>query len=83
MSEEIKTMTVDDLIARLTQFPSDTKVFFSSDAEGNGYNTLSAENVEISAEDKSIIFYPMLERLYYDQVFPKLWEKEAEEDHDV
>lgn len=79
----MKTLTVDELIARLTQFPSNTKVYISSDSEGNGYGTLSAENVEISAADNAIILYPAQERLDYDDVFPKQYELESEIDRDV
>lgn len=75
---ELKTYTVDELVAYLTQFPSDTKIVISSDSEGNDYGTITADSFEHSKLDKTVAIYPAQERLDYDDVFPKAWE--AEED---
>lgn len=85
MSDDIKTLTVDELIAYLTHFPQDTKVFLSRDSEGNGFGTLNNQGwgAEYHKEDSAMVLFPNQEGLEYDDVFPKFWESEEEkESHD-
>jgi hypothetical protein len=70
---DIETLTVDELIAHLTKFPHDTKVFISSDTEGNGFGSISA-SFDDMRDDKAIIIYPAQERLEIDEICPKWWE---------
>lgn len=76
MSDRAKTLTVDDLIARLTKFPSDTKIYISRDEEGNGYGSIGFESFEYGRLDKSIVIYPIVEHLEYDEVFPLQYEQD-------
>lgn len=79
MSSPIKTYTIDELIARLTAMPSDTKVFLSRDEEGNGYGTITQDSFSFHQEDKSLIIYPIQEGLEFDDVAPLAYERENEE----
>jgi len=76
---EIKTLTIDELTAIFTKYPSDTKIFISSDEEGNGYGTIAADSIEHASADGALILYPAQERLEYDEILPKQWEQESEE----
>lgn len=75
--DEIKTLTVDELIALLTKFPHDTKVYMSRDSEGNGFGTISNSEMarEYHVEDKSLALFPMQEYIEFDAIFPKTWEE--------
>jgi hypothetical protein len=79
---EIKTVTVDELVAMLTKYSPDTKIYISRDSEGNGFGTLSANGlgVEECPQDNAIALFPMQEHLEYDEIFPKTYEEE-ENDH--
>lgn len=66
----VKTLTVDELIAQLSKYPQDTKVFMSSDTEGNGYGSVNTY-VDYMPEDKTIILFPAQERLDVDEICPK------------
>ena len=79
MAEQAKTLTVDELIAQLMKFPQDTKVYMSSDTEGNGYGTLGAGCFSEEPLDKAIILFPYNERLEYDEICPN---ESAAEDQD-
>lgn len=72
--------TVKELKAILENYPDDYTVYMSSDQEGNSYGGISEDSIEDSELDTVIVFYPSPERLEYDEVFPKEWEKESEED---
>lgn len=78
--DRVKTLTVDELISVLMKYPQDTKIYMSRDEEGNGYGTLAADGIGSSRLDKAIILYPISEGLEYDDIFPKQWEKDSEED---
>lgn len=73
----LQTLTIDELIAYLTNFPHDTKVFISSDSEGNGFGTLSTAGTctEYHENDKSIVLFPARERLDFDEIFPNEWDR--------
>lgn len=68
--DKSKTLTVDELIAQLMKFPHDTKVFMSSDDEGNGYSTLSHDSFSAEKLDNAVILFPNAERLEYDEICP-------------
>lgn len=67
---QAKTLTVDEVVARLMKFPSDTKIYMSSDSEGNGYSTLDATSFSVEPKDKAIVLFPALERLEFDEICP-------------
>jgi len=67
----IKSYTIDELIAHLTKFPSDTKIFMSRDQEGNGYGSISNNSFEYNKVDEALVIFPALERLEFDEICPK------------
>ncbi len=75
--DEIKTLTVDDVVARLIKLPHDTKIFMSRDSEGNGYGTLNETSFSVEPLDNAIILFPNVEYLEYDEICPN--ESEAED----
>lgn len=77
------TITVKELIEELKKFPEDAVVYTARDEEGNGYNTVSEDSIEYGELDKAIVLYPVREHLDYDDVFPKAWEKENDDDRSV
>lgn len=79
----MNSITVKELIKQLQDYPEDAEVFMSSDTEGNGYSTIGGESFDYGALDKAVIIYPERERLDYDEVCPKEWEKENDEDRSV
>ena len=76
------SITVKELIKQLQEYPEDAEVFMSGDTEGNDYGTIGNGSFDYVALDKSIIIFPDRERLDYDEVCPKTWDKESEEDED-
>lgn len=70
--------TVKDLAKFLRGFPAETQVFISQDSEGNGFGTTSDQAYEYSPDDKAVILFPVRERLDFDEVMPKAWEKQSE-----
>ena len=77
------SITVKELIKQLEDFPEGAEVFMSSDTEGNSYSTIGSESFDYGALDKAVIIYPERERLDYDEVSPKEWERENEDDRSV
>ena len=84
---EIETsITVKELVKILKTFSDDTKVFMSSDSEGNSYSTIDKKYAYGVTEDElSIILYPFKDHLDYEQIDGKAqemydrFEKEFEE----
>lgn len=63
------TITTKELVKILNQFPLDTKVFLSSDSEGNSFSTLNERmSFEMTQNKKSIIIIPFQEGLEYDDL---------------
>lgn len=79
MATKVKTFTVDELIAQLSKYPSDTKVFLSTDAEGNGFGSIDGQSFSLNKLDECIAIYPSQEHLEYDDVFAKTYEREMSE----
>lgn len=76
----MSSITVQELIDKLKQYPENAKVYMSSDSEGNGYGTIGENSIEFGELDQSLVLYPVRERLDYDDIFPKQYEKEYLED---
>lgn len=67
--ERIKTITVAQLMQALMPLPLNTKVYLSSDSEGNSYSTLSDEQpFGLTEDEKAIIFQPYHEGLDIDDI---------------
>ena len=88
----METLTIKELIDSLNQFPLNTKVFISSDSEGNSYNTLNKKWLFQETEDrKSIIILPFAEGITYEEIDSKhelayqkaeaQWKKQQQENH--
>lgn len=86
------TITIKELAKILNQFPPDTKVFLSSDSEGNSYSTLNKKWLFQETEDrKSIIIFPFAEGITYEEIDSKhelayqkaeaQWKKQLEENN--
>lgn len=55
----MQTLTAKELIRFLSSLPSDTRVYLSSDEEGNNYATTSTYfGTEVYEKDKVLILYP-------------------------
>lgn len=67
--ERTKTITVAKLIKALMLLPMNTKVYLSSDSEGNSYSTLDNEQpFGLTEDEKSIILQPYHEGLDLDDI---------------
>ncbi len=80
---ENTSLTVKELIELLEKQSPDAQVFISSDEEGNSYGGVAENAMEIGTADNVVVFYPSPERLEWDEVFPKQWEQESDDDRDV
>jgi len=77
------SITVKELKELLNEYPDDYDVYMSSDEEGNSYGGITREATEVSKIDSVVVFYPSPERLEYDEIFPKEWEQESDDDRDI
>ncbi len=89
---EKETLTIEKLIEILKKLPLDTKVYLSSDSEGNSYSTLNKKWLFQETEDrKSIIIFPFAEGITYEEIDSKhelayqkseaQWKKQLEENN--
>ena len=67
--ERIKTITVAQLMQALMHVPLSTKVYLSSDSEGNSYSTLNDKQpFGLTEDEKAIVFQPYQEGLDMDDI---------------
>lgn len=66
-----ETLTAKQLIAILKQFPPNTKLFISSDSEGNSYGTLDAKwSTMYSKDDNALALMQFADHLDDAQIMP-------------
>ena len=81
-----KSFKISELILHLEDIKAehgDIPVIFSSDEEGNGYNTINEDSISIDCGLCTI--YPARERLELDEIAgfkSDEWDDEDEEDYD-
>lgn len=70
---DIKTLTVKDLRKLLNRFPPSTRIFISSDSEGNSFGSLNEEWSPLySKEDNTLLLHQHEDHLIDEQVIPIL-----------
>lgn len=66
-----ETITASQLIAMLKKFPKDTKIFISSDSEGNGFGTIDkSHSWGYSAIDNALAIYQFADHLQDEDIQP-------------
>ena len=69
MNERTKTITVFQLIELLKDVHPKTKVYISSDSEGNSFSTIDARySISETMDKKGVILYPHFEGLDLDDI---------------
>ena len=75
-----KTVTTTELIKMLKAYPATTKVYLSSDSEGNSFATINDDgwSEEYHKEDGSLALFPYHENMESEEVWPEYSQKEME-----
>ena len=82
----MKTLTVKQLIETLKGLPKNSKVYLSSDTEGNSYGTIrdgELGSIFYCDEDNVVIIKPYEEYLTEEEAMPKMSALIDEEMNDV
>ena len=69
INTEPQTITVKELKELLNKLDDDTKVFMSSDTEGNSYSTINSDHcIQYTESERAIILWPYEEGLEHEDI---------------